>query len=319
LVHNALPEVDPSTLDPSVDLLGRDLALPLVIAGMTGGHEKGGEVNAVLARAAQRHRIAMGVGSQRAALVDPRLADSYTIVRREAPDAFLIANVGVAQLITRPDRAALAAEEIETLIGMIEANALAIHLNAVQELVQPEGQPDARGWLRAIESTAARVSVPVIAKETGSGLSGPVARRLVDAGVRALDVGGSGGTSFAAIEAARAEERGDLRRAALGKTLARWGIPTAVSITVATRSGLPVIATGGVRGGMDGAKAVAMGATAVVRAALSGDQAVDDWVESFRSELSAAMYLTGSPNISALHASPCIILGETADWIAALG
>lgn len=322
LIHDALPETDPRSVDTSVELLGHRLELPLVIAAMTGGHSGGLDINAILARAAQRHGIAMGVGSQRAALVEPSLADSYAVARREAPRAMLIANIGVAQLVAQGSTPALGAGEVETLVGMIEADALAIHLNAVQELVQPEGQPNARGWLGAIEALAGRLRVPIMAKETGAGMSASVARRLRDAGVQALDVGGRGGTSFAAIEAVRAERMGDQRGIALGETLRDWGIPTAVSIAWAATSGLPVIGTGGVRSGIDAAKAIVLGATAVgvarpfLKAALDGgDEGVDAWVEGFRTELAAAMYLTGSGTIQALRGAPRIILGTTADWL----
>ncbi|MEA2622489.1 MAG: isopentenyl-diphosphate Delta-isomerase [Chloroflexota bacterium] len=322
LIHNALPEASPGAIDTSVTLLGHMLRLPLVIASMTGGYAGGRDINAALARAAQRHGIAMGVGSQRAALVEPALAASYAVARDEAPDAFLIANIGVSQLVAQRDRRALTLGEIESLVGMIRAGALVVHLNAIQELVQPEGQPDARGWLAAIEALAASVSVPVIAKETGGGMSFGVARRLRDAGVRALDVGGRGGTSFAAIEAVRAERIGDRRGIALGAAFRDWGIPTMASIAAAGRAGLPVIATGGVRGGLDAARAVAMGAVAVgvarplLKAALDGgDAALDAWIEAFRTELVAAMYLTGSSDLTALAKAPRIVSGETAEWI----
>lgn len=322
LVHDALPEVDPAEIDTSVELLGRRLALPLVIASMTGGHAGGAEINATLARAAQRHGIAMGVGSQRAALVEPALAETYAIARAAAPQAMLIANIGIAQLVPQRDRAALELSEVEALVAMIGANVLAVHLNAVQELVQPEGQPNARGWLAAIRGLAARLSVPVLVKETGAGISYGAASRLRDAGVRAIDVGGRGGTSFAAIEAARAERMGDTRSIALGEALGDWGIPTAVSIVATARAGLPVIGTGGVRGGLDAARAIALGATSVgvarplLRAALDGgDGAVTAWIDAFRGQLVAAMYLTGSRDVAALATARPVVTGATREWI----
>lgn len=321
LAHEALPETSAEAIDTSVDLLGHRLRLPLVISAMTGGFAGGQQINATLARAAERHGLAMGVGSQRAALAQPDLARTYTAARDSAPTGFLIANIGVAQLVAQKDRGALSAHEIEQLIAMIRADALAVHLNAVQELVQPEGQADARGWLTAIESVAGSVSVPVIAKETGAGLSRKTARRLRDAGVAALDVGGRGGTSFAQIEAARAQQRSDQRGTLLGELLANWGIPTLASVALASRAGLPVIATGGVRSGLDAAKAIAMGATAVgvarplLQAALGGDGALDEWIERFRTGLVAAMYLTGSPNVATLPRARTVVTGETAEWI----
>jgi isopentenyl-diphosphate delta-isomerase len=321
LVHEALPETSVDAIDTSVDLLGHRLGLPLVISAMTGGFAGGEEINATLARAADRHGLAMGVGSQRAALAQPDLARTYSAAREHAPDAFLIANIGVAQLVAQADRPALSSSEIADLISMIGANAMAVHLNAVQELVQPEGQADARGWLTAIESVARSVSVPVIAKETGAGISASTARRLRDAGLAALDVGGRGGTSFAAIEAARARERDDPRGMLLGDLLGSWGIPTLVSVALACRAGLPVIATGGVRSGLDAAKAIAMGATAVgvarplLQAALEGDAALDDWIAQLRTGLTAAMYLTGSSDVAALSRRRTVVTGQTAEWI----
>lgn len=325
LVHNALPEVDPGGIDTSADFLGRRLSLPLVIASMTGGHARGGDVNAILAQVAERVDIAMGVGSQRAALVDQSLAETYAIARSVAPRAFLIANVGVAQLTERGGSRGLTLDDLERLVAMIRADALAIHLNAAQELVQPEGEPNARGWLAAIEAVARRVSVPVIAKETGSGISANASVRLRDAGVQAIDVGGAGGTSFVSLEAERARQRGDHRRERLGRMLTAWGIPTCVSIVEASRSGLPIIATGGVRGGGDAAKAIALGGTLVgvakplLQAALrGGEDAVGDWIDGFADELRAAMYLTGSTDITRLGAASRVITGPTSAWLSQL-
>jgi isopentenyl-diphosphate delta-isomerase len=320
LVHEALPETAIDSIDTSVDLLGHRLRLPLVISAMTGGFAGGEQINATLATAAERHGLAMGVGSQRAALAQHDLGRTYSSAREAAPNAFLIANIGVAQLVAQADRPALSAAELESLIAMIRADALAVHLNAVQELVQPEGQADARGWFAAIESVADSVSVPVIAKETGAGISASTARRLRDAGVAALDVGGRGGTSFAAIEAARAEQRGDRRGVMLGELLRSWGIPTLASVALACRAGVPVVATGGVRSGLDAAKAIAMGATAVgvarplLQAALEGEPALDKWIDSFRTGLVAAMYLTGSADVPALALARTVVTGQTAEW-----
>ena len=209
LVHDALPVVDAARVDLSTKLLGHTLSLPLVIAGMTGGHTGAERVNATLAAAAARHGLAMGVGSQRAALRDPDLRRTYAIVREHAPKAFIIANVGVSQLVAQDDGAGLAAKDIRTLVEMVGADAIALHLHYLEESVQPEGQTRAAGVEAAIRRLVRQSSVPVIAKETGAGISGAVARRLRALGVRAIDVGGVGGTSFAAIEALRANDRGE--------------------------------------------------------------------------------------------------------------
>jgi isopentenyl-diphosphate delta-isomerase len=322
LLHNAAPEVDFDALDTSIALFGRRLRLPLVIASMTGGHPEGLRVNAILARAAERHGIAMGVGSQRAAIADSRLASSYAVARREAPGAFLIANVGLPQLVPQHHGAALKPAQLRELVAMIQADALAVHLNPLQELVQSEGDRNTVGYLQAIEHVAASLDVPVIAKETGAGVSEAVARRLADAGVAAIDVGGVGGTSFAAVEALRAEARGDERGLRLGSLLRDWGIPTAATIVMAATTGLPVIGTGGIRTGIHAAKAIALGASAVgvarpllQRALEGGDEAVSAWIDGFAEELRAVQFLVGAATAIDLRQAPAVVLGETAEWL----
>jgi isopentenyl-diphosphate delta-isomerase len=323
LVHDALPELDRAAVDPSTTFLGRRLELPLLIASMTGGHDDAVRINGGLAALAQRHGLAMGVGSQRAALVDRDLRASYTVARARAPSAMLLANVGAPQLVTQGERPALTTAEVLDLVEMIEADALVVHLNPLQELIQPGGDRDARGWLEAIERLAADLAVPVIAKETGGGIAEATARRIAATGAAAIDVGGRGGTSFAAIEAERARELGDERAAALGDALAEWGIPTPASIVLAGRAGLPVVATGGIRSGIDAAKAIALGATLVgvarplLQAVLEGDDAADRWVERFADELGAALFLTGSPDVATLRGRPVILGPATLAWLRA--
>ena len=325
LVHDALPVVDAARIDLGARLLGHTLSLPLVIAGMTGGHSGAERVNTILAQAAARHGLAMGVGSQRAALRDPSLRGTYAIVREHAPKAFIIANVGVSQLVAQDDGAGLGSRDIRALIEMIGADAVALHLNYLEESVQPEGQTHASGVLAAIRRLVRQSSVPIIAKETGAGISGAVARRLKSLGVMAIDVGGVGGTSFAAIEALRAKDRGDAARARLGEVFRDWGIPTAVAVAGAARAGLPVIATGGVRSGLDAAKAMALGATAVgvgrplLQAALEGAEAIDHWLAQFALELRTATFLAGVTRARDLATRPPVITGETRAWIDQLG
>ena len=325
LVHEALPATDAARIDLGARLLGHTLALPLVIAGMTGGHAGAERVNVTLAEAAARHGIGIGVGSQRAALRDPSLRRTYAVVRERAPKAFVIANVGISQLVEQDDGEPLGAKEIRTLIEMVGANAIALHLNYLEESVQPEGQTRASGLDTAIRRLVRRSSVPVIAKETGAGISGYAARRLRSLGVKAIDVGGVGGTSFAAIEGLRARDRGDIARARLGEVFRDWGVPCAVAVAGSARSGLPVIATGGVRGGLDAAKALALGATVVgvgrplLQAALDGAEAVDEWVRQFALELRTAAFLSGVTRTRDLSKRRPVITGETRDWIAQLG
>ncbi len=325
LVHEALPEVDQCAIDLSIQFLGKRLSAPLVIAGMTGGHQTARDVNATLARAAERHGLAMGVGSQRAALRRADLAYTYTVVREQAPTAFLMGNIGAPQLIAQGDTPPLSLEDVTAAIGMIGADALAVHLNFLQESVQPEGERRARGCASAIQRVVEHVSVPVIAKETGAGLSLTTALRLKELGVAALDVGGVGGTSFAAVEGLRAEAQGAAASQRLGQVFRDWGVPTPVSVVGVQPTGLPVIATGGIRTGLEAAKAMALGATLVgvarplLQAALEGDQAVDTWIDQFLHELRTVLFLTGSANLAELRRRPRVVVGGTRAWIGQLG
>ena len=325
LIHDALPDVDARDVDLGVELLGHALRLPLVISGMTGGHQAALEVNRVLAGAAERYGVAFGVGSQRAALRDPSLVPTYAIARETAPSAFVIGNIGISQLLDQPGEPALRQQDIARVIEMIRADALAVHLNFLEEMVQPEGQTRAHGASDALRALVRACAVPVIAKETGAGIGRTTALRLSDLGVRAIDVGGVGGTSFAAIEARRARDRGEDRRALLGERFTDWGLPTAVAVVGASATGLPIVATGGVRSGHDAAKALALGASAVgvgrplLQAALKGAGAVDEWIAQFELELRTATFLAGVRGVADLRSAPRVITGSTKEWIAQLG
>lgn len=325
LLHASLPEIDLDEVDCSQVFLGRRLSFPLVIASMTGGFEAAESVNAVLGRAAEFYGLALGVGSQRAALANPDLAATYASARQEAPTAFLIANIGAPQLIVQNGHPPLALEQVAAAVAMVRADALAVHLNYLQELVQPEGDRQARGCCSAIGDLAAQLSLPLIAKETGAGMRRGTAETLAGCGVAALDVGGAGGTSFAAVEGLRAAAQGARIHANLGEVFRDWGIPTPVSVAEAATAGLPVIATGGVRTGLDAARAIALGATLVgvarplVQCALQGPDAVDAWLQRFIAEFRTAMFLTGSRTVDELRRQPAVVLGETREWLAQLG
>ncbi|WP_049924198.1 type 2 isopentenyl-diphosphate Delta-isomerase [Halopiger djelfimassiliensis] len=317
LVHEALPELHRDEIETSTTLFGHELAAPLVIESMTGGHPNTTELNRALAAAAGRTNVAMGVGSQRAGLEfdDEDVLESYTVVRDVAPDAFLYGNVGAAQLLEYD------VDDVERAVEMIDADAMAIHLNFMQEAVQPEGDVDARGCLAAIERIADALSVPVIVKETGNGISRETATRLTEAGVDAIDVAGQGGTTWSGIESHRAAAVGADRQAGIGKRFRAWGIPTAVSTLEAAAVHDCVIASGGVRSGLDIAKAIALGARAgglakpFLGPAGTGTDAVIDLIETLVLELRTAMFVTGAASIADLRETEYVLLGRTNEYV----
>jgi isopentenyl-diphosphate delta-isomerase len=314
MVHNALPGINIKEIDTSTELLGYKLAFPLLIASMTGGHPETRQVNESLAIAAQELGIGMGVGSQRAALEDPDQEDSFRVVRDSAPDAFVFGNLGVAQLKE------YGVEGVRQAVDMIDANAMAIHLNFLQEVIQPEGDTDATEGLELIEEVCKKLKIPVIVKETGAGVSREVAQKLCKAGVSAIDVGGMGGTSWAGVEVYRSQEKGDSMGESLGNLFWDWGIPTAASIIESDVS-VPVIATGGIRTGLDMAKSLAIGASAcatalpLVRPAMNGPQDVKKKLELYMAEFKAAMFLTGSATIADLMQAQIVITGRTGEYL----
>jgi len=313
LVHNALPECDMRTINLSTRFLGHTLSSPLFISAMTGGHPGTRDANARLARIAERFGLGMGVGSQRAALENPALADTFAVVRDEAPHAFLVANLGAVQL---RDHGVTWAEKAVEMIG---ANAIAIHLNFLQEAIQPEGDHNAAGCLAAVADLCAEMKTPVIIKETGCGISRETARACWSAGAAAIDIGGWGGTSWAAVESFRADRKDAGGRAlkTLGEDFACWGIPTVVSLAEVAGTGSPVIASGGVRSGIDMAKCLALGADLcgmalpLLKPALESDEALAGRVETIHRELVASMFLCGAARIRDMRRARLLITGKT--------
>src|SRR3990170_6428497 len=319
LLHDALPEVDYDEIDVSTTLLGRKLAAPLVISSMTGGFGGGKEINANLAKAAAETGVAMGVGSQRAALEKPELASTYAVVKDyDVPLRF--ANLGAPQFVPQEGKRAYGLEDAKRAMDMVDAHVLICHLNFLQEIVQPEGDHRAKGVLDAIRRLAVRF--PVMAKETGAGINRDVALRLKRAGVKGIDVGGLGGTSFSAVEYYRAKKDALDLKERLRATFWNWGIPTPASVQLAN-VGLPVVATGGVRDGHHVAKAIALGASAagmakpMLEAAKESAEAVVRELRAVIEELRAAMFLTGSRTLKELSERTAIVARPTADWLEA--
>ena len=304
LIHNVLPEIDKNDIDLSTSVFGKKLDSPLFITAITGGHPAAKEINKQLAIAAENNGIALGVGSQRAACEHPELEDTYTVVRENAPDCLLVGNIGAPQL-----------NLAEKAVEILDADILAIHLNPLQESIQPEGDLDARGYTDLIAQITDSVKIPVLAKETGCGISAESAKILVDAGVDFIDIEGAGGTSWAAVETYRAEDR------YLGETFWDWGIPTAISTAeVVNNVNVPVISSGGIRTGLEAAKAIALGADAVGMALpflknCSSQEALNTFVKRFDDSLRIAMFLVGANNIEELKQSRLVIRGKTREWL----
>ncbi len=298
-MHEAAPELDLNALDTSIRLFGKTLRSPLLISSMTGGTEQAREINRNLAQAAQQAGLAMGLGSMRAAIAHPELERTFQ-VRDVAPDILLFANVGAVQL-----NYGFGVSHFQRAVDMVEADALILHLNPLQEALQPEGDFNLAGLLPKIEGLVKAISVPIIAKEVGWGISPRAAKDLANAGVAALDVAGAGGTSWSQVEMYRAANPIQRNIAA---AFADWGIPTADSIGYARRAAphLPVFASGGLQTGVDGAKCIALGATLfglarpLLKAATQSAGAVLDEVAVINGQLRAAMLCAGAADLAAL-------------------
>jgi len=303
-VHNALPELDIDEIDLSTMFLGKRLKAPILISSMTGGFDLARKVNRNLAAAAQALGLAMGVGSQRVAIEEPSAAASFQ-VRDVAPDILLFGNLGAVQL-----NYGYTVEHCRRAVSMIGADALILHLNVLQEAVQPEGNRNFKGLEQKIAAVCRDLEVPVIAKEVGNGISADAARRLERAGVRAIDVAGRGGTSWSAVEAQRAVKQGSRP----DRAFADWGIPTEEAL-VSVRQALPeisLIASGGIRTGVDMAKSIALGADLaafgqpLLAAALESSAQVIEFIAGVIHELKVSMLCVGAANLAALRRAPLV-------------
>ncbi|OKH48829.1 type 2 isopentenyl-diphosphate Delta-isomerase [Calothrix sp. HK-06] len=300
--HCCLPEIDCDEINLSQSFLGKTLNAPLLISSMTGGTEQAGIINLRLAQVAQDYKIAMGVGSQRVAVEKPQVIDTFAI-RKHAPDALLFANLGAVQLNYK-----YGLDQCLQIVDMLEADALILHLNPLQECIQPRGDKNFKGLLDKINILCSKLTVPVIAKEVGNGISQQMAQKLIAAGVKVIDVAGAGGTSWAKVEGERAETAMQRR---LGRTFADWGLPTAECINSirAIAPDIPLIASGGLRDGLDVAKAVALGANIAglampfLRAAADSEAAVYDLASVLVAEITTVLFCTGNTTLASLQSS----------------
>ncbi len=312
-VHNCLPGINPIEIDTTATFCCKKVEMPLLINAMTGGIPEAVEINRALAGLARKLGIPMAVGSQMAALTDKKDRLSYTVARAENPDGFILANVNCS----------VSPQEAKEAVEMIEADALQVHLNAAQEVMMSEGERDLflRDYRQKIKQLAETLPVPVVVKETGCGIAGEQALELLSTGIAALDIGGKGGANFILVESYRRDFAG-------GQLFARWGLSTAVSLVevaeVVAKAGvqLDIVAAGGIRSGLDMAKALSMGATLTGVAApllrcfyRGGREAVEQYLLQLKKELRQTMLLLGARTLAELRKKSLVILGDTGKWL----
>ena len=316
LVPDPLPQLALSEVDPAIELFGRSLAFPLIISGMTGGTQVAAGLNRALAQIAGEMGLGIGVGSQRAMLENRGRADTYTVRDAAGADTLVLGNLGIAQV------PGIAADDAQWLVDAIDADALVVHLNVAQELVQSEGDRDFRGTAEALERLCSAVDKPVIVKEVGSGIPFEWGERFRDMGVAGIDVAGAGGTSWTYAEALR----GDSRSQRIGMTFRDWGIPTAAAVAELAECGLPVVASGGIRTGLDIAKSIALGASAcgiaspVIRTLMKdGADAARRLLAMILEEFRVAQMLTGSATVAELGETRRVLGPTLRAWMESAG
>lgn len=324
LIHQSVPELDLNDIDTTLNFLGARFDYPILINAMTGGHAQSTKINRLLAQIASEFNIPMEVGSQRAAIENEELIGTYKITREAAAyvtgDLFLIGNIGAAQLVQSSESKDDGIQLAKKCIEMIDANALAIHLNPLQEALQKEGDVNYKGLLPKLGKIIKQIKVPVIVKETGNGLSIDALKALKEIGVKYVDISGAGGTSWAAIESYRHEENSV--PAIVANNFRDWGIPSVISILMAVKMGFNVIAAGGIRSGIDIAKSIACGAEMAglalpfLRSAfLENADILRAQMIMFRKELRTSMFLTRSATLKDLKGAQKLFFGRINEWI----
>ncbi len=304
LLHEALPSFSLESIHLETEFASKKLKAPLIVGAMTGGMPGSEVINGNIAEAVQELGLGMGVGSERPAIERPAMAYTFSVVRRKAPDALVLANLGAANLKK------MGIKNIRQAVEMVGADALEVHLNMVQELLQPEGEPSFEGVEDALDGISDEIGVPLLVKETGSGISAETAKRLDKRKIYGFDVGGAGGTSFAVIESKR-------RKDDLGLPFYDWGIPTAISIMeVRSVSGKRLVASGGLRNGVDLAKSLVLGADigslagAVLPFAVKSGESVKVFLDAVERQLKMTMLLTGARDVESLRKVPYLLLGD---------
>ncbi len=317
LVHRALPEINLDDVSTETSIFGVKLKAPLIISAITGGTDKAKTINETLAKVAEEKGVGISVGSQRIAVVNPKTAHTFSVVRDHAPKTLIIGNLGCPQLSLGwgPD-------EVKICVEMVKANALAIHMNPLQEAIQVGGDPHYRGILDKIKEITNEVSTPIIMKETGAGIAYEEAIKLEKAGVAGLEISGVGGTSWSAVEYHIAKEVGEKEKEYLGQALWNWGIPTVISLIETSQStNLKIIASGGIRTGSEIVKSLALGADMAGIAkpfliqAVKSPKELGVYVDQIIQELRVVMFLVGARNVEELSRVPAIVIGKTSEWL----
>lgn len=319
LVHNSLPELSIDDIDTHLDLFGSRFEYPVLIDSMTGGGENTDKINRALAELAYKYQVPISCGSQKAYLKYPELGYTYRVMRDVSKDLFIIGNIGGQDIRNNPR------DTVDKIVSLIEADALAIHLNPLQELTQPEGDRDFKGVVDAIVEVIDYLNIPIIVKETGAGISYEVAKSLEAAGVSAINVSGAGGTSWSAVEVLRSRRRFP-EYLGIGDIYWDWGIPTVASIIEAVNSvDIPVIASGGIRSGLDIVKSIVLGAemaglaSPFLKALSKGIDYLDKYMESLIMQVKVGMLLTGSKDLKSLKEARYVLLGPLKEWVVQRG